>query len=116
VWAQAAFKLPLTNGLTGATGSAVLKETSWVLALAELALTTCGEAGAGGTAIAWALTPPEFLVADGAAALSPRILAPRGGLLQRVLLRHFSAQLASNRISKALSSVAAARTCWMTAL
>jgi hypothetical protein len=116
VWAQAAFILPLTNGLTGATGSAVLKETSWVLALAELALTTCGEAGAGGTAVAGALTSPEFLVADWAAALSPRILAPRGGLLQRVLRRHFSAQLAPIRISMALSSVAAARTCWMTAL
>ena len=116
MWAQAAFILPLTNGLTGATGQAVLTETSWVLALAELALTTCGEAGVGGTVIAGALTPPEFLVADWAAALSPRILAPGGNLLQRALRRHFSAQLACNRISMALSPVAAARTCWTTAL
>ena len=116
MWAQAAFTLPLTNGLTGATGWAVLKETSWVLALAGHALTTCGEAGAGDSIVAGALTLPEFPVGDWATALSPRILAPMGGLLYRLLRRHFSAELAFIRISMALSSVAAARTCWMTAL
>ena len=81
MWAQAAFTRPLTNGLTGATGWAVLKETSWVLALAGHALTTCGEAGAGESAVAGAFTLPEFLVGNWAAALTSRVLAPRADLL-----------------------------------
>ena len=77
---------------------------------------TCGEAGAGKSAAAEALFMLGFFVGCLSEMLWPRVLALSCCLLLRALRRHLSARLAFIRISMAPSSVAAARTSWMTAL
>ena len=75
MWAQAAFVLPILNGLTGVTGHAVLAVFVLALALAQLALTNGGAAGNGGTASAATLASSNSFAAEWEAEPTSRDLA-----------------------------------------